>query len=115
MPGARLDPFSTRLLAIHRQTRSIAPAPSTDAIPEEVHDALDAATTILEPPAAETTHELHALPVESTGCLECGGSDVKTTATAEELRQEIASIKERLATLEAQVTKLGLDVGPAFR
>ena len=122
MPAARLDPFATRLLAIHRQNRSTPPPTtptsppptSTDAVLDEAHDALDAATAPLEPSAAET-RELNPLPVESTGCHDCGGSEAKANTAVEELRQEIASMKERLAALEAQVAQLEYDTGPQFR
>ena len=122
MPGARLDPFSSRLLAIHRQNRSTPspttptspPPTSTDAVLDEAHDALDATTTPLDPPVVETP-ELHPLPVERTGCADCGGSEAKANTAVEELRQEIASMKERLATLETQVAQLEYDTGPQFR
>ena len=101
----RLDPFSARLHAIHQKRRAANPPPP----PHEEHDAqgLDVAQEVGE--CVDACHEpvLDLEPVNgavSTGCAECGG--VGANNPVDELRQEIAAMKERIAVLEARVADL---------
>lgn len=111
LAGARLDPFSTRLLAIHQQAKRPATA-SEHASP--VVAAAVAEYAAEAGTGAELAEPL-ALPASEldTGCAECGGKGA--TSPVDELRQEIAAIKEHLAALEDKVAQLDADSGQLYQ
>ena len=109
LAGPRLDAFSARLHAIHQKGRTF------NAPPHEEHDAQgldeDAEAELGE--RADTDEPaLDLEPVEAvdTGCAECGGMGNKKSDPVQEVRMEIAAIKQRLAELEATVDAVTMSV-----
>jgi hypothetical protein len=100
LSGPRLDPFSARLHAIHQKGRTFNPPP------HEEHDAQglgDEADVGEHAAADEPVLDLAPVEAAGTGCADCGGMGNKKSDPVQELRTEIAAIKQRLAELEAAV------------
>jgi hypothetical protein len=118
MRAARLDPFASRLLAIHlknsdRPTQSATESAGTDlggALP------LEARTETL---AGQATAELlvdemhHA--VAPTDCQTCGVHETpQGEMTLQELTSELVSLKARMEDLEQRLLDVESD-GPVYR
>lgn len=104
LSGPRLDPFSARLHAIHQKRRTLNPQPQHP--PHEEHDAQgfeDEADLGERADTDEPALDLEPVEAVDTGCAECGGMGNKKSDPVQELRTEIAAIKQRLAELEATV------------
>lgn len=120
--GARLDPFSARLLSIHQKAHTFKPPPHDE---HDVQSVLEEEEAELGEHAADEEPVLDLAPLEAvntgcadepvldlapveavdTGCAECGGMG-KSSSPLEELRQEVAEMKARMAALEARIADL---------
>jgi hypothetical protein len=100
--GARLDPFSARLLSIHQKTHTFDPPPHEE---HEAQSVLEEEAELGEH-AADDEPALDLAPVEAVniGCAECGGMGASSPVA--ELRQEVSEMKARIAALEARIADL---------